>query len=177
MQTSQLYKYKDLYPHVGKKVFLAPGACLIGDVVIGDDSSVFYNCVLRADINSIRIGTRTNIQDNTVLHLADRFGVVIGNDVTIGHSAVIHACTIGDNTTIGMGAIIMDGAVIGANSIVGAGSLVPPGKVFPDGSLILGQPAQLKRNLTEDEIAANHKMALKYCLVKDELRMVHEQFE
>ena len=111
-------------PSIHPSAFIAPSADIIGDVTIGEESSIWYGCVLRADINRIEIGERSNLQDGSVVHLSDRFGVSVGDDVTIGHKALIHACTVGDGALIGMGAILMDGAVIGASSIVGAGSLV-----------------------------------------------------
>ncbi len=159
--------YDDQYPKIGKNVFIADGVHLIGAVMIGNDSSVFYNSVLRADINSITIGERTNIQDNCTLHVASDRPVLIGNDVTVGHNVVIHACEIGDNVTVGMSSTIMNGTVIGKNSIVAAGSLVTRNKIFPEGVLILGNPAKVVRDLTGDEIEANHKMAHKYMGVKD----------
>jgi gamma-carbonic anhydrase len=154
-------------PKIGDNVFIAHGARLIGEVEIGDDSSVFFNSVLRGDINSITIGKRTNIQDNCTIHVASDKPVVVGDDVTVGHNVVIHACEIGDNVTIGMSATIMNGAVVGSNSIVAAGSLVTRNKVFPAGVLILGNPAKMIRKLTDDEIAGNRKMAIKYKGVKD----------
>ena len=162
-----MLSYEKKVPVIGEKVFIAQGVCLIGEVVIGNDSSVFFNSVLRGDINSITIGERTNIQDNCTFHVASDKPVIVGNDVTIGHNVVVHACEIGDNVTIGMGATIMNGVVIGKNSIVAAGSLVTRNKVFPDGALILGNPAKMVRALTADEIEANHKMAIKYMGVKD----------
>ena len=145
-------EYKGKRPVIGERVFLAEGARLIGDVTIGNDSSVFYNAVLRADLASIVVGERTNIQDNVTVHLSLDEGVVIGNEVTVGHNAVLHACTIDDNVLIGMGAIVMDGAHIKKNCIVGAGAIVTQGKEFPEGSLILGSPAHVVRERTEDEI-------------------------
>jgi carbonic anhydrase/acetyltransferase-like protein (isoleucine patch superfamily) len=162
-----IVQYQNKYPKIGENVYVAPGVFLIGTVVLGNESSVFYNSVLRADINDIIIGDRTNIQDNCTLHVASDKPVIVGSDVTVGHNVVIHACEIGDNVTIGMSTTIMNGAVIGKNSIVAAGSLVTRNKVFPEGSLILGNPAKVVRPLTEEEIEANHKMAIKYCGVKD----------
>jgi carbonic anhydrase/acetyltransferase-like protein (isoleucine patch superfamily) len=159
--------YEKKHPEIGENVFIAPGVRLIGEVVIGNDSAVFFNSVLRADINSITVGERTNIQDNCTVHVASDMPVLIGNDVTIGHNVVIHACRIGDNVTIGMSSTIMNGAVVGNNSIVAAGSLITRNKVFPEGVLILGNPAKVIRELTGDEIAGNQKMAIKYRGVKD----------
>lgn len=162
-----MISYEKKLPVIGENVFIAEGVRLIGGVVIGKDSSVFYNSVLRADINGITIGERTNIQDNCTFHVASDKPVIVGNDVTVGHNVVIHACEIGDNVTIGMSATIMNGAVVGKNSIVAAGSLITRNKVFPEGVLILGNPAKVVRELTEDEIQANHKMAIKYMGVKN----------
>ena len=164
-----LVEYKGKRPVVGERVFLAEGACLIGDVTVGNDSSVFYNAVLRADLASIVVGERTNIQDNVTVHLSLDEGVVIGNEVTVGHNAVLHACTIDDNVLIGMGAIVMDGAHIKKNCIVGAGAIVTQGKEFPEGSLILGSPAHVVRELTEDEIRKAHEGVEHYIVAKDEL--------
>lgn len=162
-------EYKGKRPVIGERVFLAEGARLIGDVTIGNDSSVFYNAVLRADLSSIVVGERTNIQDNVTVHLSLDEGVVIGNEVTVGHNAVLHACTIDDNVLIGMGAIVMDGAHIKKNCIVGAGAIVTQGKEFPEGSLILGSPAHVVRELTEDEIRKAHEGVEHYIVAKDEL--------
>ena len=162
-------EYKGKRPVIGERVFLAEGARLIGDVTIGNDSSVFYNAVLRADLSSIVVGERTNIQDHVTVHLSLDEGVVIGNEVTVGHNAVLHACTIDDNVLIGMGAIVMDGAHIKKNCIVGAGAIVTQGKEFPEGSLILGSPAHVVRELTEDEIRKAHEGVEHYIVAKDEL--------
>ncbi len=159
--------YDKKHPELGENVFIAEGVHLIGAVVIGNESSVFFNSVLRADINSITVGERTNIQDNCTLHVATDKPVIIGDNVTIGHNVVIHACEIANNVLVGMSSTIMNGAVIGKNSIVAAGSLVTRNKVFAEGVLILGNPAKVIRELTEEEIEGNRKMALKYMGVKD----------
>lgn len=169
---SSIIEYKGKKPVLGERVFLAEGARLIGDVEIGDDSSVFYNAVIRADLAEIRIGKRTNIQDNVSVHLATDAGVHIGDDVTIGHNAVVHACDIEDNVLIGMGAIVMDGALIRKNSVVAAGALVPQGKEYPEGSLIVGTPARVARQLTDEEIRKFHEGVLHYIEIKDELLSV-----
>ncbi|MCF0221948.1 MAG: gamma carbonic anhydrase family protein [Fibrobacter sp.] len=169
---ASLIEYKGKKPVLGERVFLAEGVCLIGDVEIGDDSSVFYNAVIRADLAEIRIGKRTNIQDNVSIHLSADAGVHIGDDVTVGHNAVIHACDIEDNVLIGMGAIVMDGSLIRKNSVVAAGSLVPQGKEYPEGSLIVGTPARVVRQLTDEEIHKFKQGVLHYIEIKDELLRV-----
>lgn len=139
-------------PVVGRGVFLAETCAVIGDVEIGDDASIWYGTTVRGDVMPIRIGARTNIQDGTVIHVTSgRFGTTIGADCTIGHSAIIHACTVEDFCLVGMGAILLDGCVIGRGSFVGAGALVTPGTVIPPGSLVLGSPARVKRPVTEGE--------------------------
>ena len=166
---ASLIKDKGKTPQVGERVFLAEGACLVGDVSVGDDSSIFYNAVLRGDLAEIKIGKRTNIQDNVSIHVSTGVGVNIGDEVTVGHGAVLHGCTIEDNVLIGMGAILMDGSLIMKNCIVGAGALVTAGKNFPEGSLVMGAPAQIIRTLTADEIK-NVKMGVEHYLdAKDEL--------
>jgi gamma-carbonic anhydrase len=154
--------------HLGKKpetvraLFVAPNATVIGDVVLGAQSSVFYGAVLRGDINVIRVGEGTNIQDNAVVHLADDAGAFVGAWCTIGHSAIIHACAIGDECLIGMGATVLDHARIGARSIIGANSLVPQGFECAPGSLVYGSPAKIVRGLTDEEQRAIRGWAEKY---------------
>ena len=133
----QLEKFLRQKPALGKNVYIAKGAVVLGDVTLGDNSSVWYHAVLRGDINRIVIGEGCNIQDNAVLHLADDFPCVLGKFVTVGHSAIVHACEIGDECLIGMGAIVLDGAVIGEQSLVGAKALVTQGMKIPPGSLVL----------------------------------------
>lgn len=166
---SSVIEYKGKKPVIGERVFLAEGARLIGDVEIGDDSSVFYNAVIRADLAEIRIGKRTNIQDNVSIHLSTDLGVHVGDNVTVGHNAILHACTIEDDVLVGMGAIVMDGARIRKNSVVAAGALVPQNKEYPEGSLIVGAPARVARQLTEEEIRKFREGADHYVAVKDEL--------
>jgi carbonic anhydrase/acetyltransferase-like protein (isoleucine patch superfamily) len=139
-------------PELGRGVFLAETAAVIGDVVIGDESSIWYGTVLRGDVMPIRVGARTSIQDNTVVHVtAGVSGTTIGSDCTIGHAAIIHACTVEDCCLIGMGSIVLDGARIGRGSLVGAGALVTPGTDIPPGSLVLGSPARVKRSIDDKE--------------------------
>lgn len=157
-------------PQLGSRVFVAEGARLVGQVSIGDDSSVFYNAVIRGDLAPIEIGARTNIQDNVCIHVSEDVGVKIGNEVTVGHNAVIHACTIDDNALIGMGSVVMDGAHIKRNCIVGAGSVVTQGKEFPENSLILGSPAHVVRELTTEEIQKVRVGVEHYLKIKEQLR-------
>ena len=139
-------------PQIGHHVFLAETCAVIGDVVIGDESSIWYGTVLRGDVMPIRVGARTSIQDNTVVHVTSEFsGTTIGSDCTIGHAAIIHACTIEDFCLIGMGSIVLDGARIGRGSLVGAGALVTPGADIPPNSLVLGSPARVKREVNAKE--------------------------
>lgn len=142
-------------PRIGSRVYLAPTATVIGDVHLADDVSVWFGAVVRGDGGQrIRVGARSNIQDLVVVHVTgDGHGTVIGEDVTIGHRAIVHACTVEDRCLIGMGAIVLDGAVIGAESIVGAGAVVPQGVHVPPRSLVLGTPARVRRALDDDDVA------------------------
>jgi len=149
-------------PKLGKGVFIAKTAVVLGDVTLGAHSSVWYGAVLRGDINRIVVGHHSNIQDNAVLHLADDFACVIGNWTTIGHGAIVHACTVGDEVLVGMGAVILDGAVIGKQTIIGAKALVTQGMKIPPGSLVLSAPAKIVRKLTPKERAALKWWAEKY---------------
>jgi len=159
---AQLNEFLMKRPVLGKGVFIARGAVVLGDVTLGDHSSVWFNAVLRADINRIVVGHHSNIQDNCVLHLADEYGCIIGNYVTVGHSAVVHACTIGNEVLIGMSATILDGAVVGDQCLIGAGALVVPGMKIPAGSMVLGSPAKVARALKPNERAALKGWAEKY---------------
>lgn len=134
------------------RYWIAPGADIIGDVTLAEDVSVWFGAVIRGDNDPITIGARTNIQDGAVLHSDDGQPLIIGEDVTVGHKAMIHSCEIGDNSLIGIGAVILARAKIGKNSIVGAGALVPEGKEYPDGVLLIGQPARVARELTPEQI-------------------------
>jgi len=157
-----LLPYRGKRPSLGKTVFLAPGVCLAGDIEIGDLSSVWFNVVIRADVDRVRVGKRTNIQDSCTVHVAGGHPALIGDDVTVGHGAVLHACTVEDLCLVGMGAIILDGAVIGEGSLVAAGSLVPPGRRYPGGSLIKGAPAVATRRLGVRELADLRLSARRY---------------
>lgn len=151
---------------IGKQVhetaFIAPGAVVLGDVTLGEDVGIWYNATVRGDRGSVVIGRGSNIQDNAVVHLDRGHSVVIGENVTVGHGAIVHGCTIGDNSLVGMGAIIMNGAHIGKNCIVGAGALVTQGMQIPDNSLVLGSPAKIKRSVTDEELAGNLRNAQVY---------------
>lgn len=148
-----LIRYKGVYPQVARDVYIAPGAIVIGDVVIGAKSSIWFYTVVRGDVHFIRIGEETNIQDHSVLHVTTgTFPLHIGNRVTVGHRAVIHGCTIEDECLIGMGSIILDGAKIGRHSVVAAGAVVPPGMEIPERSLVMGIPAKVQKELSEEEI-------------------------
>ena len=157
--------------HLGRKpdtawaAFVAPNATIVGDVVLGARSSVWFGCVLRGDINSIEIGEGTNIQDLTMVHLADDYGAKVGRYCTVGHSAIIHACEIGDECLVGMGATVLDGAKIGERCIIGANSLVTQRFVAPPGSMILGSPAKVVRALSQAEQTALRGWAEKYIAV------------
>jgi len=145
-----------------KKLFIAQGAAVCGDVTLGDCVSIWYNAVLRGDMAPIIIGDKTNIQECSVLHVSENIPLVLGKGVTVGHGAILHSCTVGDNSLIGMGAIILDGAKIGNNCIIAAGALVTGGTEIPDGSLVMGSPAKVRREMTEAEIDANRKNAEEY---------------
>ncbi|MBK24072.1 MAG: gamma carbonic anhydrase family protein [Halobacteriovorax sp.] len=147
-----LYSFKEHKPEIGEGCFIAPSADVIGQVKLGANSSLWYGVVARGDINQITVGENTNIQDLTMLHVIEDIPLIIGSGVSVGHNAILHACTVEDNCLIGMGAIVLDGAVIGKNSVVAAGSVVSPGKKFPGGSMIMGSPAKVVRELRPEEL-------------------------
>ena len=149
-------------------VYIAPGAHVVGDVTIEENSSVWYNAVIRGDVAPISIGKGSNIQDLSMVHVAKNYPTCIGNGVVVGHSAILHGCTVDDNTLIGMGTIVLNGAHIGKNCIVGAGSLITQNKEFPEGSLILGSPARALRKLTDEEIEGIHRSADLYVKLAEE---------
>ncbi|MGI6450209.1 MAG: gamma carbonic anhydrase family protein [Desulfitobacteriia bacterium] len=157
-----LIPYQGNTPQIGANVYIAEGAQVIGRVKVGELSSIWFNCVLRGDINSITIGKRTNIQDLSVIHVNTDQPVIVEDYVSIGHSCVLHGCTIKKGSLIGMGAIILNQSVIGENCLVAAGSLVPERKVFPPNTLILGSPAKAVRELSPEEIESLRQTSLRY---------------
>jgi carbonic anhydrase/acetyltransferase-like protein (isoleucine patch superfamily) len=159
---AQLDKFLRKQPVLGEGAYVASTAVVLGDVTLGKFSSVWYGAVLRGDINRIVLGDCSNIQDNAVVHLADDYPCLIGRYVTVGHSAIVHACTVEDECLIGMGATVLDGAVIGAQSIVGANALVTQGTVIPPGSLVLGSPAKVVKALAPEDRANLKYWAEKY---------------
>ena len=161
----QLDAFLRARPKLGRDVYIAQGAAVLGDVTLGDYASVWFNAVLRGDINRIEVGHHSNVQDNAVFHLADEYACVLGNYVTVGHGAIVHACTVQDEVLVGMGSTILDGAVIGEQSIIGARALVTQGAQIPPGSLVLGAPAKVVRALTEQERTGLKRMAEKYVRV------------
>ena len=175
-KTSVLRPYRDRFPTLGERAWVDESARVIGDVVLGEDASVWPFTVVRGDVNFIRIGDRTNLQDGTVVHVSHDgphaklggFATRIGSDVTIGHKAIIHACTIEDAVLIGMGAIVLDGVVVRKHAFIGAGALVAPGKIVGEGELWLGNPARKARMLSDAEIDALYYSAKHYVRLKDE---------
>jgi len=147
---------------INEKAYITKTAVIEGDVSIEENVSIWYGAVLRGDLAPIKVGKNSNVQENSVLHVDENCPVVIGENVTIGHGAIIHGCTIGDNSLIGMGAIILNGANIGKNCIIGAGALVTGNTQIPDNSLVIGSPAKVKREVTEDEIRGNLHNAEEY---------------
>lgn len=154
--------FEGVLPDIHESAFIAASADIIGRVSIGENASIWYNATLRGDINDIVIGAHSNIQDNAVVHLADDYGVTIGEWVTVGHGAIIHACTIEDECLIGMGACILDGAIIGKRSIIGANALVTGGTVIPPGSLVMGSPARVVKTMDEKSQLGVKAWAEKY---------------
>jgi len=169
-----IMEFQGVQPSIASDVFIAPSADIIGDVTIGEQSSVWFGCVIRGDVNSIKIGKRTSIQDLSMIHVthfkkedrSDGFATIIGDDVTIAHRVMLHGCTIEDACLIGMSATILDGAIIGKESIVGANSLVTKNKIFPPRSLIMGNPAKVVRELSDEEVASLYASAANYVKFK-----------
>lgn len=166
--------FKGKSPKIAASAFIADGVVIIGDVEIGEQASIWYNCVLRADVGMIRVGARSNVQDGSCLHMTtDLSHAIIGEEVTVGHNAIVHGATVHDGALIGMGAILLDNAVIGAESLVGAGSLVTAQSVIPPHSLVLGQPGKVVRELRGDERTEGRRGALHYV----ELAAEHAQLK
>src|SRR3954469_21866437 len=161
--TGNLWPYRGVRPTLHDSVFVAPGTHVIGDVHIAEGASLWFNCVVRGDVGSIRIGARTNVQDGTIVHVTGgQFSTVIGNDVLVGHQCIIHGCRLEDESFVGMGAVVMDGCVIERGAMLGAGSLLSPGKIVKSRKLWLGRPARYLRDLTAEEIEANREAAVHY---------------
>ncbi|PKL27903.1 MAG: gamma carbonic anhydrase family protein [Spirochaetae bacterium HGW-Spirochaetae-2] len=154
--------YRDHQPDIEQAAYIAPSADIVGNVVLGAECTIWFNATVRGDMARITIGGGTNIQDNAVVHVNDGMPTVIGEAVTVGHGAIIHACTIGNRCLVGMGAIILDEAVIGEECLVAAGALVPPRKQFPPRSLIVGSPAKVARSLTDREVTDLQENARHY---------------
>lgn len=158
-----LRAFGDKRPLLDDSVWVAPGAAIIGDVEIGRDSSVFFGCVLRGDVHAIRIGERTNVQDQATVHVtADRFPTILGDEITVGHRAVVHGCTVEEGALIGIGAIVLDGAHVGRDALVAAGAVVRPGAEVPPETLYAGVPAKPVRKLEADEIRLQRERTLRY---------------
>lgn len=163
-----LVEYQGKFPKLGERVFIAGGAYIVGDVEIGDHSSVWFNCVVRGDVHYIRIGQHTNIQDGSICHvMKDEFPLILGDHVTIGHAATLHGCVIESHCLIGMRATILNNARIGAHSIVAAGALVTEGAVIPPRSLVMGMPAKVKRPLDDAEVAGIDEYSRRYFSYKE----------
>ena len=157
-----IYAYKGHRPSLGRDVFVAPNAAVVGMVVLGDEASIWFGAVLRGDTDFIHIGAGSNVQDNAVLHTDPGIQAHIGANVTIGHCAMVHGCTIGDNSLIGINAVILNGARIGSNCLIGANALVPEGMEIPDNSLVLGTPAKVVRQLDAKAVAMLAESARSY---------------
>ena len=157
-----LLSHKGIAPRLHPSVFVAEGARIVGDVEIGEDSSVWFNAVIRGDILPIRIGRRTNVQDGCVLHTRGGFPLAVGDEVTIGHGATAHGCTIGDLCLLGIGCVVLDGSVIGRGSVIGSGAVVPPGTIVPPHSLLMGVPGKVVRDLGAESAERNRAYSDRY---------------
>ena len=168
-----IYQFLKKSPQFDDTVFVAPSADIIGDVTLGSDSSVWFNVTIRGDVNYIQIGDRSNVQDNSSIHVMNQTGpTVIGNDVTIGHNAMVHGCTIHDRVLVGIHATVLDEAVVESDVIIAAGTLVPPGKKLESGYMYMGSPAKQVRKLTDEEIASIPKYAENYVKYQRAYRQV-----
>jgi carbonic anhydrase/acetyltransferase-like protein (isoleucine patch superfamily) len=162
--------YKGIRPRLGARAWVDASAQVIGDVSLGDDASVWMNAVVRGDVNSIRIGARTNVQDNCVLHVTARHPTVVAEEVTVAHSVTLHGCTVERRCLIGIGALVLNGAVVGEESIVAAGTLVPEGMAVPPGSVVMGVPGQVRRPVSHEEREGLRAYATNYVGYKDTYR-------
>ncbi|MCX7930738.1 MAG: gamma carbonic anhydrase family protein [Chlorobi bacterium] len=172
MERALILPYNDRSPHIHPTAVVLAGCIIAGDVTIGEHSSVWFNSVVRGDVHAIRIGARTNIQDLCVLHVTDgKYSLNIGDDVTVGHRAIVHGCTVGDRVLIGMGAVLLDGCVIESGSIIAAGAVVREGEHIPSGTLVAGVPAHVRRTLKPNEVDSICAAAARY--VEYARRYVH----
>jgi carbonic anhydrase/acetyltransferase-like protein (isoleucine patch superfamily) len=174
-----IYEFQGIRPVLGRDVFIAPNATVIGDVHLGDESSVWFGTVIRGDVYPIRFGARTNIQDGAVVHITgDKAKTTVGDDVTVGHMALLHGCTVGSRCLIGMGSIVLDGAVIEDDCFLAAGSLVTPGTRIPTGSMAMGRPAKVVRPLTDEDrawIAGSSAVYVEYArMFRSSLRRIDD---
>jgi len=168
--------YRGKFPQIAASAYIDPAAIIIGDVAIGEDSSIWPRTVVRGDVHYIRIGNRTNVQDGCVLHvMKDQYPLVLGDDVTVGHSVTLHGCTIEGRVLVGMGCIILNGAVVGRNSIIAAGTLITERTVIPSGSLVLGSPGKVKRPLNEKELASIEQYSVRYAGYREIYRREAEE--
>lgn len=163
--------FNEIEPRIHESAYVTDDAIIVGDVEIGEDASVWFGSVLRGDVNYIRIGARTNIQDQTIIHVSSKgLPTIVEDEVTVGHRVTLHACHVESGCLIGIGAILMDGVRVGANSLVGAGSLLTPGTQIPPRSLVIGSPGRVKRELTDDEVASLEKSWRNYIELKNQYR-------
>jgi gamma-carbonic anhydrase len=166
-----LWPYRGVTPSIHETAFIAPGTQVIGDVQIGAAASIWFNCVVRGDVDAIRIGARSNVQDGSIVHVTGgRFGTFIGDDVLVGHLCVIHGCRLEDESFVGMGSTVMDGCVMERGAMLGAGSLLSPGKTIRSGQLWLGRPARYLRDLTPQEVESNRESVVHYVKLAEEYR-------
>jgi carbonic anhydrase/acetyltransferase-like protein (isoleucine patch superfamily) len=173
-----LYELAGVRPTLGRDVFVAENATVIGDVHLGDEAGIWFGAVLRGDYFPIRVGARTNVQDNAVLHITSGLAATtVGDDVTIGHGAIVHGCTIGHRCLVGMGSIVLDGAVVGDDSFLAAGSLVTPGTVLPPRSFAMGRPARVTRSVTDADLAWIREAAVQYARYARDFRTACRRVE
>lgn len=172
-----LYPYKNRYPNVHKSVFIAPGAKIIGDVTVDEESSIWYNTVIRGDEAPITIGKRSNVQDNCTLHLYEESPLLLEDEVSIGHNVILHGCTVRHGALVGMGATVLDGAEIGEQAFIAANTLVPPGKKIPPKSMVMGSPGKVVRELTEKDLELIRLTIETYVKKGKEFKEQHEKMK